>query len=102
MRNILLAKSRFGDRFKFNDICTVSYKLRPTLVPRRHPGQRAGRARLSETAGSPATHRPIWPNAFASRNGSRPNGVQLRLGSCGLGETRPTRAVARHYPRHKG
>jgi hypothetical protein len=60
-------------------------------------GHRAGRARLSETAGSPATHRLSWPNAFASHNGSRPDRVQLRPGSCGLGETRPTRAAARHY-----
>ncbi len=41
-------------------------------------GDRAGRACLSETAGSPANHRPVWPNAFASSNGSRPNRVQLR------------------------
>jgi hypothetical protein len=60
-------------------------------------GDRAGRARLSETAGSPATHSPLRPNAFASRDGSRPNTVQLRPRSCGLRETRPTCAVARYY-----
>jgi len=43
-------------------------------------GHRAGRARLSETAGSPAIHRPIWPNVFASRNGSRPNRGSYVLG----------------------
>jgi len=52
-------------------------------------GDRAGRARLSETAGSPANHRPVRPNAFASRNGSRPNSVQLRPRFGGLGETHP-------------
>ena len=57
-------------------------------------GDRVGRARLSETAGSPTIHRPIRPNALASRNGSRPNRVQLRPRSCGLGETRPTCAAA--------
>jgi hypothetical protein len=60
-------------------------------------GHRAGRARLFETAGSPATHRLSWPNAFASHNGSRPDRVELRPGSCGLGETRPTRAAASRY-----
>jgi hypothetical protein len=42
-----------------------------------------GGARLSETAGSPATHRLIWPNGFPSRDGSWPNRVQLRPRSCG-------------------
>jgi len=60
---------------------------------------RAGRARLSETAGSSATHHPIWPNAFASGNGSRPNRVQLRPRSYGLRETRPTCSVAQTLPK---
>ena len=53
---------------------------------RRRSDDRAGRARLSETAGSSATHHPIWPNAFASGNGSRPNRAQLHPRSCGLRE----------------
>jgi hypothetical protein len=52
-------------------------------------GEGAGRARLSETAGSAANHRPVRPNAFASSNGSRPNRVQPRPRSGGLGETPP-------------
>ncbi|SRR5258708_1992195 len=43
---------------------------RPRCIP---PGDRAGRVRLSETAGSQANHRPVRPNTFASSNGSRPN-----------------------------
>ena len=58
----------------------------------------AGRA-LSETAGSAANHRPVRPNAFASSNGSRPNRVQLRPRSGGLGETPPTCALARLLPK---
>jgi hypothetical protein len=67
-------------------------------------GHRAGRARLSETAGSSAIHRPIWPNVFASRNGSRPNrgsyvpGPAVSERHALPGETRPTHA-ARHRER---
>jgi hypothetical protein len=66
---------------------------------RRRSDDRAGRARLSETAGSSATHHPIWPNAFASGNGSRPNRAQLHPRSCGLRETRPTCSVAQTLPK---
>jgi hypothetical protein len=62
-------------------------------------GDRGGRARLSETAGSTAIHRPVRRNAFVSRDGSRPNRVQSRPRFCGLGETRPTSAVARPPPK---
>jgi hypothetical protein len=62
-------------------------------------GDRAGRARLSETAGSAANHRPVRPSAFASSNGSRPNRMQLRPRSGGHGETPPTCALARLLPK---
>jgi len=79
-------------------ISSVAVRQPPMRVNLRwRSGDRAGRARLSETAGSPASHPPSRPNAFASRDGSRPNRVQLRPQSCGLGETRPTCAVARSY-----
>jgi hypothetical protein len=55
------------------------------------PGDRGGRACLSETAGPSATKAPSGPMPLA-RNSDRPNGVQLHPRCCGLGETRPTSA----------
>jgi hypothetical protein len=65
----------------------------------RPPGRTA---RVGRVSPRPQDHRqpvaPIRPNAFPSRNGSRPNRVQLRPRSCGLEERRalPARSPDRH------
>jgi hypothetical protein len=53
----------------------------PFLLSQRYDRCSIGRARLSETAGSPVIHRSVRPNAFASRDGCRPNRMQHLLGS---------------------
>jgi hypothetical protein len=54
------------------------------------PGDRGGRADLSETAGSSPTNAPLGP-MLLPRDSFRPDRVQLHPGCCGLGET-PTSA----------